>query len=124
VDATISHSGPKEWTICEKPGGKRLGTVQQTDNGFMVLAERDNFLTGISLGPYPTKDDAGFINNCDQQRPAPGPRDAIGRWSASYERRSTMFVSFATGRIMRPDVPNWPQCEARMLHLSAHGAVL
>ena len=58
VDAVINPSEPKHWTIYEEPGGKQLGYVQQAPSGFMVLADKDNILTSLSLGPYPSKEAA------------------------------------------------------------------
>jgi hypothetical protein len=57
VDSTIRPSGPTSWEI-EEVGGKFLGTLVQQGNLFTVHAGNDNMLTGVSLGPYGSKDAA------------------------------------------------------------------
>jgi hypothetical protein len=58
VDAVISPSGPKQWTIYEKPGDRELGIIVQDGNNFTIQAYKDNMLTGVSLGQYSSKEDA------------------------------------------------------------------
>jgi hypothetical protein len=58
VDAVISSSGPTQWKILEKPGDTPLGMIIQSGTDFAVAAFKDNFLTGISLGPYASKEEA------------------------------------------------------------------
>ena len=59
VDVTIRPSRPTTWDIEEKDADSRLlGTIVQSGNTFLVMAGKDNILTGISLGPYPSKEDA------------------------------------------------------------------
>lgn len=66
VDSTIRPSGPTTWDIEERASdGKLLGTLVQSGNKFLVMAGKDNPLTGVSLGPYASKEDA---------------MDAIGKW--------------------------------------------
>jgi hypothetical protein len=55
MDAIISPAGPKQWTIYEKETKAPLGFVEQTSNGFMVIAGTNNRLSGISFGPYHTR---------------------------------------------------------------------
>jgi hypothetical protein len=58
VDAVISPSGPKRWMIYEKPGDRRLGIIVQDGTIFTIHPYRDNFLSGVSLGPYSSKEKA------------------------------------------------------------------
>jgi hypothetical protein len=51
-------SGNKQWTIYERPGDKDLGLVVHDGKQFTIMAAPNNMLTGVSLGPYATKEDA------------------------------------------------------------------
>lgn len=55
ADAVITPSGPKQWTIYEKPGEKLIGVlVMQPDNTFIVHPLDADFLQGV-FGPYASK---------------------------------------------------------------------
>ena len=55
ADAVITPSGPKQWTIYEKPGEKLIGVlVMQPDNTFIVHSLDADFLQGV-FGPYASK---------------------------------------------------------------------
>ena len=55
ADAVITPSGPKQWTIYEKPGEKLIGVlVMQPDNTFIVHSLDSDFLQGV-FGPYASK---------------------------------------------------------------------
>lgn len=58
VDAVISPSGPTQWRIREKPGDTPLGMIIKSGADFTVAAFKDNILTGVSLGPYASKEEA------------------------------------------------------------------
>jgi hypothetical protein len=58
VDAVITPSGPKQWTISELPDQKELGLIIRSDDKFTVIAGMDNFLTGVLLGPYSSMEEA------------------------------------------------------------------
>jgi hypothetical protein len=55
ADAVIIRSGPKRWTIYEKPGENQIGVlVMQPDNTFVVHQLESNYLPGV-FGPYASK---------------------------------------------------------------------
>ena len=55
ADAVITPSGPKQWTIYEKPGERQIGIlVMQPDNTFIVHSLDADFLQGV-FGPYASK---------------------------------------------------------------------
>ena len=58
VDAVVSPSGPTQWRIRETPGDTPLGMIIKSGADFTVAAFKDNFLTGVSLGPYSTIENA------------------------------------------------------------------
>jgi hypothetical protein len=61
VDAVVSPTGtgsPSSWTIYELPDHKELGRLFQAGTTFTIMVGKDNFLTGVSLGPYSSKEDA------------------------------------------------------------------
>lgn len=61
VDAVVSPTGtgdPSSWTVFEIPDNNMLGLIEQSGNLLTVLAFGDNCLTGVSPGPYPSKEKA------------------------------------------------------------------
>lgn len=58
MDVVINPSGNMQWSVYKEGTANELGIVEQSANGFVVLADRDNFLTGVSLALYASKQEA------------------------------------------------------------------
>ena len=123
VDSVISPSSNYQWTIYEKPNEKKLGIVQHTNKGFVVLANRDNLLTGISLGPYASKEAAmkaigarlgGVLHNRDMNggTEAPPPHAA----DPAVTQRTLQTIEWNAYPLQIP-----PANERLLLILSAAG---